>query len=114
MELIEEPIELGDVFLAALPSGQGHQTHGPHYAVVVSDEPYNWLSSVVVVPLSSGAQESDMHPQLSFRGIRTRALVEQVTALDKRHLRERVASLAGTAAMGIIQERLRYLLALDV
>jgi mRNA interferase MazF len=112
LEQVERPIERGDVFRAALP-GPGHQTRGPHYAIVVSDEPYNWLSTVVVVPLSSSTQPSATHPELRFRGARTRALVEQVTALDKRYLRERVDNLSGTAAMDAIDEQLRYLLALD-
>ncbi|MCL4535701.1 MAG: type II toxin-antitoxin system PemK/MazF family toxin [Bacteroidetes bacterium] len=112
MEQVERPIERGDVFRASLP-GPGHQTRGPHYAVVVSDEPYNWLSTLVIVPLSSSAQPSATHPELHFRGARTRALVEQVTALDKRHLREKVDNLSGTGAMEIIDEQLRYLLALD-
>ncbi len=109
---MEVPIEKGDVFRAALP-GPGHQTRGPHYAVVVSDEPYNWLSTVVVVPLSSSAQSSEMHPEFVFRGSRTRALVEQVTALDKRYLREKIDTIAGSSAMDFIDEQLRYLLALD-
>ena len=106
------PIGRGEVFRAALPSGRGHQTAGSHYVVVVSDEPYNWLSTVVVVPLSTGAQASQMHPPLTFSGSRTHALVEQVTALDKRYLREQVGYLEG-ADMDSIDDRLRYLLALD-
>jgi hypothetical protein len=39
--------------------------------------------------------------------------VEQVTALDKRYLRERIDTLAGSSAMDAIDEQLRYLLALD-
>jgi len=106
------PIERGEVFRAALPSGRGHQTAGNHYVVVVSDEPYNWLSTVVVVPLSTGAQASQMHPLLTFIGSRAHAPVEQVTALDKRYLRELVGYLEGLD-MDRIDERLRYLPALD-
>lgn len=113
MNLMEEAIECGTCSGLRCPPARDTRPGGSHYAVVVSDEPYNWLSTVVVVPLSSGAQESEMHPEFPFQGARTRALVEQVTALDKRYLREKVGSLAGTATMDVVEERLRYLLALD-
>lgn len=109
---MEEPIEKGDLFRVAF-RGDGHRLDGPHYAVVVSDEPYNWLSTVVVVPFSSGAREDEIHPEMVFRGVRTRAMVEQLQAVDKTRLREKMGSLAGSTIMVLIDEQLRYLLALD-
>jgi len=107
-----ELIERGDLFRVAF-KGEGHRLDGPHYAVVVSDEPYNWLSTVVVVPFSSGARPDDIHPETTIGGTRTRAMVEQVQAIDKARLREKLGSLAGEAVMDLIDEQLRYLLALD-
>jgi mRNA-degrading endonuclease toxin of MazEF toxin-antitoxin module len=40
-------------------------------------------------------------------------MVEQVQAIDKARLRDRVGSLAGDPIMDLIDEQLRYLLALD-
>lgn len=107
-----EPIERGDLFRVAF-KGEGHRIDGLHYAVVVSDEPYNWLSTVVVVPFSSGARSDDIHPVVTINGTRTRAMVEQVQAVDKTRLRDRLGSLAGETVMELIDEQLRYLLALD-
>lgn len=107
-----EPIERGDLFRVAF-KGEGHRIDGPHYAVVVSDEPYNWLSTVVVVPFSTGARSDDIHPEATIGGTRTRAMVEQVQAIDRARLREKQGSLAGETVMELIDEQLRYLLALD-
>ncbi len=107
-----EPIERGDLFRVAF-RGEGHRIDGPHYAVVVSDEPYNWLSTVVVVPFSSGARADDIHPETTISGTRTCAMVEQVQSIDKSRLKEKIGSLAGDAVMDLIDEQLRYLLALD-
>lgn len=108
---MEEPIQRGDLYRVAL-HGDGHRIGGPHYAVVVSDEPYNWLSTVVVVPFSSSVRPADFRPETVLRGIRTRALVEQVQVVDKRRLRERMGSLGGTTIMALIDQELKHLLAL--
>ncbi len=105
-------VERGDVYRVAL-RGAGHELSGPHYAVVVSDEPYNWLSTVVVVPFSTGARAFSVRPEAVIRGTRARALVDQVRVVDRRLLRDRIASLAGTATLAEIDEQLRLLLALD-
>lgn len=107
-----EQIERGDLFRVSF-KGEGHRIDGPHYAVVVSDEPYNWLSTVVVVPFSSGARPDEIHPEVTINGTRTRAMVEQVQAIDKVKLKDRLGSLAGETVMALIDEQLRYLLALD-
>lgn len=40
-------------------------------------------------------------------------MVEQVQAVDKAKLREKLGSLAGETIMDLIDQQLRYLLALD-
>lgn len=107
-----EAVERGDLLRVSF-KGEGHRIDGPHYAVVVSDEPYNWLSTVVVVPFSSSARPDDIHPETTIAGTRTRAMVEQVQAVDKAKLREKLGSLAGETIMDLIDQQLRYLLALD-
>lgn len=105
------PPQRGDIYRVSL-RGEGQELRGPHYVVVVSDDPFNYLSTVVVVPFSSQAQPSFLHPEAVVRGTRTRALVEQVRVLSRQRLREHVGSLAGTTAMDEIDEQLRQLLAL--
>lgn len=107
-----EQIERGDLFRVAF-RGEGHRIDGPHYAVVVSDEPYNWLPTVIAVPFSSGARPDEIHPETTINGARTRAKVDQVQAIDKTKLKDKVGSMAGATVMALIDEQLRYLLALD-
>ncbi|MDO8670519.1 MAG: type II toxin-antitoxin system PemK/MazF family toxin, partial [Dehalococcoidia bacterium] len=71
----------------------------PHFAVVVSDGAYNWLSTIVVVPFSTGARRFEFRPETAINGVRTRALVDQVTSIDRALLREHVGSLAGESVM---------------
>ncbi|MGB9885716.1 MAG: type II toxin-antitoxin system PemK/MazF family toxin [Moorellales bacterium] len=101
----------GDVYLVSL-EGAGHELRGPHYALVVSDEVFNYLSTVVIVPLSTGAKPASFRPEIEFRGRRTRALVDQVRALDRRRLREYAANLADTAFFMAVKAALRELFAL--
>ncbi len=110
-DLYQLPPERGDVFRVNL-EGDGHVLAGGHYAVVVSDQAFNRLSTVVVVPFSSGASSAEFRPEAAIRGTRTRALVEQVRVVDRRRLRDYVDSLAGTTVMDEIDERLRDLLGL--
>lgn len=105
-------IERGDLFRVTF-RGRGHQVDGPHYAVVVSDEPYNWLSTVVVVPFSSSARPAPWRVEVMLEGSLTRALIEQVAAVDVTWLQQKLGSLAGSAAMNAIDEQLAQLLALD-
>lgn len=101
----------GDVFLVTL-EGAGHVLRGPHYAVVVSDEPFNYLSTVVVVPLSTGAKPASFRPETEFMGRRTRALVDQVRAMDKRRLKDYQDNLAETSFFLEVKAALKELFAL--
>jgi len=80
--------------------------------VVVSDEPFNYLSTVVVVPLSTGARPASFRPEIEFRGRRTWALVGQVRALDKRRLKECVGNLSSTSFFLAVKAALKELFAL--
>ncbi|HHY93991.1 MAG TPA: type II toxin-antitoxin system PemK/MazF family toxin [Firmicutes bacterium] len=102
----------GDIYLCSL-EGAGHVLRGPHYVVVLSDEPFNHLSTVVVVPLSTGARPASFRPQLRFHGENTRALPEQVRAMDKRRLKEYQGNVATTSFFAELRHTLRLLLALD-
>ncbi|MEW5933858.1 MAG: type II toxin-antitoxin system PemK/MazF family toxin [Bacillota bacterium] len=102
----------GDIYLCSL-EGTGHVLGGPHYVVVVSDEPFNHLSTVVVVPLSTGAKQASFRPQIRFGGETTRALPEQIRALDKRRLKEYRGNVAGASFFGAMRQAVRLVLPLD-
>ena len=106
-------VRRGDVYRVTL-RGEGQELRGPHYVVVVSDDPFNYLSTVVVVPFSSHAQASFLHPEAVIHGSRTRALVEQLRVLSRQRLGEYITSLAGTSTLDEIDDLLRQLLALGV
>lgn len=88
-------------------------SEAPTYVVVVSDEPFNHLSTVVVVPLSTGAKQASFRPQFRFGGETTRALPEQIRALDRRRLKEYRGNIAGTSFFGALRQAVRLVLALD-
>ncbi|MDO8670630.1 MAG: type II toxin-antitoxin system PemK/MazF family toxin [Dehalococcoidia bacterium] len=88
----------------------GHAEHSPHFAVVVSDGAYNWLSTIVVVPFSAGARRFEFRLETAINGVRTRALMDQVTSIDKAFLREYVGSLVGEVVLEEIGSYLRDML----
>lgn len=104
--------EQGDLYRIVL-EGTGNEERGPHYAVVVSDEAYNHGSTVVVVPFSNRAREATFHPPAVINGTRTRAMVEQLRAVDKSRLRTQIGSVAGETVMSLILEQITYLFALE-
>lgn len=71
------------------------------------------MSTVVVVPFSSRARPAPWRVETTIDGMSTRALVEQVGAVDASWLKDKIGSLAGTPTMDEIDERLSELLALD-
>ncbi len=103
--------ERGDLYRLSFRGAQS-ELRGPHYAVVVSDQPYNRLSTVVVVPFSSHAPPASFHPEATINGLRACALVEQVRAFSRASLGEPLGSFAGTPLMDEIDEQMRDLLGL--
>jgi len=77
----------GELYRISL-RGTGHELSGPHYAVVVSDEAFNDLSTVVVVPFSTGARRYSWRVGVHIHGKVSLALTDQVRAVDKSLLRE--------------------------
>ncbi|SHE28548.1 mRNA interferase MazF [Desulfofundulus australicus DSM 11792] len=102
----------GDIYRVSL-EGTGHILRGSHYAVVVSDEPFNYLSTVVIVPLSTGARPASFRPELTFHGKVTRALPDQIRAVDKRRLKDFQGNVASTSFFMALQASLQDLLALN-
>ena len=101
----------GDIYRVSL-EGTGHVLRRPHYAVVISDEPFNYLSTVVIVPLSTGARPASFRPELTLHGKVTRALPDQIRAIDKRRLKEYQENVAGTSFYMALKVALEELLSL--
>ena len=86
----------GDVYRLRRPrDARGHEQAGPRYAVVVQAEDLAALSTWIVAPTSTGRRAASFRPEVEIDGVRTRVLVEQVTAVDPEvRLGERVGRLA--------------------
>lgn len=101
----------GDIYRVSL-EGADHVLKGPHYGVDVSDEPFNYLSTVVIVPLSTGAKPASFRPELNFHRRLTRALPDQIRAIDRRRLKEFRENVANTSFFLALKTALGELLAL--
>ena len=89
--------------------GKGDELTGPHYGVVVSEGAFNDLSTVVVVPFSSGARRYSWRVPVMMRGTETVAMIDQVRVVDKTLLREKIGMLPGHALTAIRMELAEFL-----
>ena len=64
----------------------GHEQRGPRYGVVVQATSLLGLSTVLVAPTSTSAQEASWRPPIHLAGIRTLVLVDQVAAVTSERL----------------------------
>lgn len=101
----------GDVYRISF-RGTGYELKGPHYGVIVSEGGYNDLSTVVVVPFSSGARRYSWRVQVIIQGTSNVALIDQIRVLDKTLLREKIGMLPENA-LTAIRLGLAELLGLD-
>ena len=101
----------GDVYRIAF-RGTGYELKGPHYGVVVSEGSFNDLSTVVVVPFSTGARPYSWRVPVQIQGTPTLALIDQIRVLDRSLLREPIGVLSN-AALIEIRMRLAELLGFD-
>ncbi|MFN0153021.1 MAG: type II toxin-antitoxin system PemK/MazF family toxin [Gaiella sp.] len=74
--------------------GQGREPRGPRYGVVVQASDLLALSTVVVVPTSTRAQEASFRPAITVAGTATRALADELTAIDGSRVAETVGRLS--------------------
>lgn len=72
----------GDVYRVRLPTGRGHEQHGPRYAVIVQADALLGLSTAIVAPTSRSAAPATFRPDIEIAGHATRVLVEQLRAVD--------------------------------
>lgn len=76
----------GDVHALKAPRGtRGHEQRGNRYAVVVQTDALP-LSTVLVAPTSTQAQDASFRPGIVVNGENTIVLVEQTAAADPSRL----------------------------
>jgi len=87
-------MQRGDVF-AFRPhrNATGREQRGARLAVVVAADEFRWLSTVTVVPTSTGADDAVFRPRVSVGGRKTRLLVDQVSTVDRSRVGRRVGRL---------------------
>lgn len=103
----------GDLYRLKAPKGvHGHEQAGARYAVVVQSDDLP-LSTWIVAPTSTGRRPASFRPEIEVAGVKTRVMVEQLTAIDpERRLGEFVGRL-DTGEMRAVDVALRAVLELD-
>ena len=85
----------GDVVEIRLPKGVTSEQLGRRFGVVVQSDALLPRSVVLIAPTSTSAREATVRPEITVDGIRTKVLVEQLTALDLNRLGNVVLTLHG-------------------
>jgi mRNA interferase MazF len=83
----------GDVFRVRLPTGRGREQRGARYGVIVQADALLGLSTAIIAPTSLSAAPATFRPEIHVAGNVTRALVEQLRAVDLHRLDEHVGTL---------------------
>ncbi|MHB1486101.1 MAG: type II toxin-antitoxin system PemK/MazF family toxin [Acidimicrobiales bacterium] len=72
----------GDIHHLLTPRGRkGHEQDGQRYAVVLQSDDLP-LSTVVVAPTSTSCRPAAFRPEITFGGMRTYVMVDQLAAVD--------------------------------
>ena len=71
----------------------GHEQRGSRYAVIASGNQLLAGSTVLICPTSTSAGPAIFRPEVEVRGVRTRVLVDQITAVDWHRLGDFVGAL---------------------
>lgn len=88
----------------------GHEQQGVRFGVAVQPE-YLHLSTVIIVPTSTSSTETPFRPQITVNGQPTRALAEQVQAVDWGRLGDHIGRL-DPEDLAAVQEALQKVLGL--
>lgn len=103
----------GDLYRLKAPKApRGHEQAGHRFAVVVQSDDVP-LSTWLVAPTSTGRREASFRPEIDIGGVKTRIMVEQLTAVDpESRLGEFVGRLDG-AELRALDAALLAVLGLD-
>lgn len=95
MGVVKRPtVVTGEIWLANLDPTVGSEIQKTRPCVVVSPpEMHDHLRTVIVAPMTSGAQPAGFRIALTFQGKSGLVLLDQVRALDKQRLIKRVGAV---------------------
>ena len=95
MGVVNRPtVVTGEIWLANLDPTVGSEIQKTRPCVVVSPpEMHEHLRTVIVAPMTSGAQPAGFRIALTFQGKSGLVLLDQVRALDKQRLVKRVGAV---------------------
>jgi mRNA interferase MazF len=103
----------GDLYrLKARKDVHGHEQAGARYAVVVQSDDLP-LSTWLIAPTSTGRRAASFRPEIAINGVKTRVMVEQLTAIDPQARLGEFAGRLDDAEMRSVNAALQAVLALD-
>lgn len=107
------PSVRGDLYRLKAPrDARGHEQAGTRYAVVLQSDDV-LLSTWLIAPTSTGRRAASFRPEVEISGVKTRVMVEQLTAIDPAVRLGEFAGRLDHADMQAIDTALRAMLALD-
>ena len=107
------PFVRGDVYRIRAPKdARGHEQAGARFAVVVQSDDLP-LSTWLVAPTSTGRRAASFRPEIEIDGVKTRVMVEQVTAVDPETRLGEFAGRLDVAQLRSIDAALMTVLGLD-
>ena len=74
--------------------GGGHEQQGPRFGVILQSDALTPLSTVLVAPTSQRALPTRFRPSITIEGDATRVLVEQLAAIDRRRVGDRIGQVS--------------------
>ena len=99
----------GDLYrLRPAKDAAGHEQRGLRYAVAIQSEAI-LLSTLIVAPTSTSAQPAIFRPEIEMDGTRTLVLVDQMRAVDARHLGD-LAGRLDAAKTGEVDRAIKLIL----
>jgi mRNA interferase MazF len=87
----------GEVWLVALDPTVGSEIHKTRPCVVISPpEMHDYLRTVIVAPMTTGARPAPYRIAVTFQGKRGLILLDQLRTLDQIRLVRRLGSISAT------------------
>ena len=87
-------VKRGEVYWVDLNPTRGSEIRKTRPALIVSPDDMNHaLPRVIIAPLTSKGQPLGCRPELTFKGKRSRILLDQIRAVDKSRLGDKMGNI---------------------
>jgi mRNA interferase MazF len=87
-------VKRGEVYWVDLNPTRVSEIRKTRPALIVSPDDMNHaLPRVIIAPLTSKGQPLGCRPELTFKGKRSRILLDQIRSVDKSHLGDKMGSI---------------------